>query len=142
MIYTYTFIYVFTENCLRTETPTEAVGASNNPNFQATHRLVLGAKPWKVRKHEWKCSQDCQNKKNVAQFADSQAVEKHILRNHPDPVFNEFVCIVCEKKKTSPQQILDHIGQSVKVGGHAIRGQAVQNKYLRAIKNDTKDIFR
>ena len=126
---------------MRTKTPAEAV-TSNNPNFKAIQRLMLGAMSWKVRKYECKCSQDSKNKKNVPQFADSQAVEKQILRNHPDPVFNDFVCIVCEKKKSSTQQILDHIGQSVKVGGHAIRGQAVQNKYLRAIKNDTKDIFR
>jgi hypothetical protein len=115
---------------------------TNKPKFYATHRLLLGASPLKVRKCEWKCSQECKNKKKLANFRDSQAVEKHILRHHPDPVYNQFVCMICDMKKTSPQQILDHIGQSVNVGGHAVRGQALKNEYLKGINKDTNNLFR
>jgi hypothetical protein len=111
-------------------------------NKHATHKLLLGASPLKIRRSEWKCSQECKNKKKLSHFRDSQAVEKHILRHHPDPVYNQFVCIVCDKKNTSPQQILDHIGQTVNVGGHAVRGQTLKNEYLRAINKDTNNLFR
>lgn len=105
-------------------------------------RLQLSAKPLKVESNKWLCSQDCRPKKQSSHFVDSQAVEKHILRYHPDPIYNAFVCLVCEKVKTSPQQILDHLGQLVKNGGHAIKGQTEKNEFIRAVHKDTQNQFR
>ena len=68
-------------------------------------------------------------------------MEKHILREHPDPVYNRFVCTLCPKSMPSPQQILDHLGQAVS-GGHAIKNQKFKKECVRAVHTETKEQYR
>ena len=43
---------------------------------------------------DWICSLECKKKNNeVATFKDAQAAEKHIMREHPDPMYDKFVCL-------------------------------------------------
>lgn len=108
------------------------------------YKLQLGAKPVKISRKEWMCSQGCKKKKDIALFKDSQAAEKHILRNHPDPTYNEFVCLFawCKMARTSPQQILDHLGQAEKNDGHELKDQYVKYESIRAVHSETKEKFR
>lgn len=108
------------------------------------YKLQLGAKPVKISRTEWMCSQGCKKKKEIALFKDCQAVEKHILRKHPDPTYNEFVCLFawCKMARTSPQQILDHLGQAEKNDGHELKDQYVKYESTRAVHTETKEKFR
>ena len=46
------------------------------------------------QKRDWICSLVCKKKNNeVAAFKDAQAAEKHIMREHPDPMYDKFVCL-------------------------------------------------
>eukprot|EP00092_Neocalanus_flemingeri_P080753 GFUD01100766.1.p1 GENE.GFUD01100766.1~~GFUD01100766.1.p1 ORF type:complete len:340 (+),score=68.70 GFUD01100766.1:102-1121(+) len=124
---------------------------SNGSPWRAIYRLKFGALPVnnnpseKKKSKAWTCSKQCK-KKNQDQhqhfFTDSQALEKHIMRCHPDPTYHKFVCIWCDKTTSSPQQILDHLGQSAKSGGHAIIGQREKNEMVRAVHKDTGKQFR
>lgn len=124
--------------------PPSSTTPSNGSTWSAIHRLELGATPKKVKRNEWMCSKECKKKNQTVLYKDSQAVEKHILRNHPDPIYNEFVCLFawCKMKKTSPQQILDHLSQAEKSGGHEVKNQFVKYESIRAVHKDTKDKFR
>merc|ERR1711915_961879 len=108
------------------------------------HKLELGAKPIKTDRGQWKCSKECQKGNQIILYKDSQAVQKHILRVHPDPNFNQFVCTYpyCKVKKTSPQQVLDHIGQSERYNGHEFTGVFVKYAYLGCIHGESTEKFR
>jgi len=79
-----------------------------------------------AREEKWGgvvCSLECKKKdKEVITFKDAQAAEKHIMREHPDWIYNKFVCLKdgCKKETVSPKQILDHLGQKEEKGGHCI----------------------
>jgi hypothetical protein len=107
--------------------------------------LEFGAKPEKRNRKEWICSLECKTKNNeVITFKDAQATEKHIMREHPDPMYNKFVCLKdgCTKEKVSPQQILDHMGQKEEKGGHRITTKIEKDENLRAVKSSTGEKFR
>jgi len=94
---------------------------------------------------DWICSLECKKKnKEVITFKDAQAAEKHIMREHPDPLYNKFVCLKdgCRKETVSPQQILDHLGQKEEKGGHRITTKTEKDENLRAVKNSTGEQFR
>jgi len=120
-------------------------GLSVTTTWIAKYRLQLGAKPVHLKNYHWKCSNDCKKKQEIVTFKDRQGTEKHVLRDHPDPLYCEFLCLKCRKVKCSPQQILDHLGQPEKNGGHGIKGQTEKNYYIRAVHTETKQqsrIFR
>lgn len=98
----------------------------------------------KISRKEWMCSLDCKKKNKDTIFKDSQAVEKHILRNHPDPIYNEFVCLFacCKRARKSPQQILDHLGQSEKYDGHELKDQHLKYESIRAVHIKSKERHR
>lgn len=75
-------------------------------------------------------------------FNDAQATEKHILREHPDQTYNQFICLICDKVKASPQQILDHLGQSVEKGGHCIKNRVEKEDHIRAVHRETQEQLR
>jgi len=109
-----------------------------NPAWRAIYKLEFGAKPEKRNRKEWICSLECKKKNNeVVTFKDAQATEKHIMREHPDPMYNKFVCLKdgCKKEKASPQQILDHLGQKEEKGGHRITTKIEKDENLRAVKS-------
>ena len=119
--------------------------ASHNPTWRAIYKLEFGAKPEKRNRKEWICSLECKKKNNeVITFKDAQAAEKHIMREHPDPIYNKFVCLKdgCRKETVSPQQILDHLGQREEKGGHRITAKIEKDENLRAVKNSTGEQFR
>jgi len=108
-----------------------------NPAWRAIYKLEFGAKPEKRNRKEWICSLECKKKNQVITFKDAQATEKHIMREHPDPMYNKFVCLKdgCKKEKASPQQILDHLGQKEEKGGHRITTKIEKDENLRAVKS-------
>ena len=60
----------------------------------------------KRKTRDWICSLECKKKNNeVATFKDAQAAEKHIMREHPDPMYDKFVCLKdgCQEEKVSPR---------------------------------------
>ena len=99
----------------------------------------------KRNRKEWICSLECKNKnKEVLVFKDAQAAEKHIMREHPDLIYDKFVCLKdgCEREKVSPQQILDHMGQKEEKKGHNITSKHEKDQNLRAVKKSTGERFR
>ena len=119
--------------------------APHNPKWRAIYKLEFGARPEKRNRKEWICSLECKKKdKEVITFKDAQAAEKHIMREHPDPIYNKFVCLKdgCRKETVSPQQILDHLGQKEEKGGHRITTKTEKDENLRAVKNSTGEQFR
>jgi len=119
--------------------------ASPNPTWRAIHKLEFGAKPERRTRKDWICSLECKKKdKEVITFKDAQAAEKHIMREHPDPLYNKFVCLKdgCRKETVSPQQILDHLGQKEEKGGHRITTKTEKDENLRAVKKSTGEQFR
>merc|ERR1711981_830382 len=100
---------------------------SSSSVLTASHKLEFGAFPEHLRRKEYRCSKGCPKV-----YKDAQAVEKHILREHPDPAYRSFVCMWCNKTKPSPQQILDHVAQAVTSGGHAVTNQRMKNDSVRA----------
>ena len=117
---------------------------SDKPTWRAIHKLEFGAKPEKRNRREWICGLECKKNKEVVTFKDAQAAEKHIMREHPDPVYNKFVCLKdgCGKEKVSPQQILDHLGQRKEKRGHNITVKIDKDENLRAVKKSTGEKFR
>ena len=117
---------------------------SDKPTWRAIHKLEFGAKPEKRNRREWICGLECKKNKEVVTFKDAQAAEKHIMREHPDPVYNKFVCLKdgCGKEKVSPQQILDHLGQKIEKRGHNITAKIDKDENLRAVKKRTGKKFR
>ena len=92
---------------------------------------------------KWMCSLLCKNERNEVQtFASAQNAEKHIMRKHPDPEFNNFVCLICEKKNVSPQQILDHLAQKKEKKGHGIKSKVIKDNSIRAVKTGTGTRYR
>merc|ERR1719264_190098 len=85
-----------------------------------------------------------EEEQRIVTFKDAQAAEKHIMREHPDPGYNKFVCLRdgCGKEKVSPQQILDHMGQKEEKGGHSINTKIEKDENLRAVKSSTGGKFR
>ena len=119
--------------------------ASHKPTWRVIHKLEFGAKPERRNRKEWICGLGCKNKdKQVITFKDAQATEKHIMREHPDPIYNKFVCLKdgCGKEKVSPQQILDHLGQKKEKKGHNITAKIDKDENLRAVKKSTGEKFR
>jgi len=118
--------------------------ASPSPTWRAIYKLEFGAKPERRNRKEWVCSLECKKKNQVISFKDAQATEKHIMREHPDPMYNKFVCLKdgCRKEKVSPQQILDHMGQKRDKGGHLITTKIEKDENLRAVKTNTGEKFR
>ena len=115
------------------------------PTWRAIHKLEFGAKPMKRNRKEWICSLECKNKnKEALVFKDAQAAEKHIMREHPDLIYDKFVCLKdgCEKEKVSPQQILDHMGQKGEKKGHNLTSKHEKDENLRAVKKSTGERFR
>ena len=117
---------------------------SDKPTWRAIHKLEFGAKPEKRNRREWICGLECKKNKEVVTFKDAQAAEKHIMREHPDPIYNKFVCLKdgCGKEKVSPQQILDHLGQRKEKRGHNITVKIEKDENLRAVKKSTGEKFR
>eukprot|EP00092_Neocalanus_flemingeri_P034284 GFUD01037283.1.p1 GENE.GFUD01037283.1~~GFUD01037283.1.p1 ORF type:complete len:351 (+),score=88.04 GFUD01037283.1:82-1134(+) len=140
-----------TDQDMSSDSSSQSATSSNGSHWRAIYRLQFGAEPVNINPSEkkkskvWTCSKQCK-KKNQDQhqhfFRDSQALEKHIMRSHPDPTYNKFVCIWCDKTTSSPQQILDHLGQGVKSGGHAIMKKIKKNEMIRAVHKDTGKKFR
>ena len=120
------------------------VPSAGKPTWKGIHKLEFGANPKKVNTGEWICSLACKKKNQVITFKDAQAVEKHIMREHPDPGYNKFVCLRdgCGKEKVSPQQVLDHMGQKEEKGGHSINTKIEKDENLRAVKSSTGGKFR
>ena len=118
--------------------------ASPSPTWRAIYKLEFGAKPERRNRKEWVCSLECKKKNQLISFKDAQATEKHIMREHPDPMYNKFVCLKdgCRKEKVSPQQILDHMGQKRDKGGHLITTKIEKDENLRAVKTNTGEKFR
>ena len=104
---------------------------------------------------KWMCSLQCKKTglEDVLMFQDSQAAEKHILREHPDPMYKEFVCTKClekeRRKKVSPQQILDHQSHTIQKGGHYVKNtvdrrrsgmksKTIEDNCVRALHKDTR----
>ena len=85
-----------------------------------------------------------EEEQRIVTFKDAQAAEKHIMREHPDPGYNKFVCLRdgCGKEKVSPQQILDHMGQKEEKGGHSINTKIEKDENLRAVRSSTGEKFR
>lgn len=114
--------------------------ASPKQTWRSNYKLEFGARPERRRRKEWICSLECKRKNNeVATFKDAQAAEKHVMREHPDPKFNKFVCLKdnCGREKASPQQILDHLGQKEEKGGHRVTVSLEKDENLRAVKTGT-----
>ena len=117
---------------------------SQGPTFKAIYKLQFGARPEKRNRKEWICSLECKKNNNIITFKDAQATEKHIMREHPDPEYDKFVCLKegCSKEKVSPQQILDHISQKPDHGGHSITLKSEKDEHLRAVRKSTGEQFR
>ena len=111
--------------------------------WDAFHKLEFKAHPKRRYKNEWVCSLLCKNEKDEVQtFSSAQNTEKHVMRKHPDPGFNNFVCLICEKKNVSPQQILDHLAQKKEKKGHGIKDKVTKDNNIRAIDRDTGARYR
>ena len=119
-------------------TSSGAASPETQIGWKSEYKLGFGANPEKITKNEWRCSLNCrkEGKDGIPMFKDRQAVEKHILRKHPDQNFNEFVCLKCPKRMVSPQQILDHLGQSVEKGGHSIKKTGQRGKKIKMEKDN------
>ena len=62
--------------------------------WRSNYKLEFSAIPKKRNMRDWICSLECKKKNNeVATFKDAQAAEKHIMREHPDPMYDKFVCL-------------------------------------------------
>ena len=118
--------------------------ASPNPTWISNYKLEFGARPEKRNRKEWICSLECKKKNQLITFKDAQATEKHIMREHPDPMYNKFVCLKdgCRKETVSPQQILDHMAQREEKGGHRVTAKIEKDENLRAVKSSTGGKFR
>ena len=128
----------------RTRSVSELSNKSDEHVWKAFQKLEFKASP-KERKYEkeWVCSLLCKNERNEVQtFASAQNAEKHIMRKHPDPEFNNFVCLICEKKNVSPQQILDHLAQKKEKKGHGIKDKVTKDNNIRVIDRDTGARYR
>ena len=112
---------------------------TGKPTWKGIYKLEFGAKPKKINMREWVCGLGCKKKTQVITFNDAQATEKHIMREHPDPMYNKFVCLKdgCGKEKVSPQQILDHLGQKEENGGHSIKIKMEKDQNIRAIQKES-----
>ena len=101
------------------------------------YTLRFGAKPVQFEKGRFQCSNtECKKtrkKSSTKGCGDrKQAVQKHIMREHPDKFYRIFVCVKCGKKKESPLQILEHISSKQEHGGHGIKGAEEKLELLRA----------
>ena len=115
-----------------------------SPTWKAIYKLQFGARPEKRNRKEWICSLECKKNNNIITFKDAQATEKHIMREHPDPEYDKFVCLKagCRKEKVSPQQILDHLSQKLDHGGHSITLKSEKDEHVRTVKRSTGEHFR
>ena len=101
------------------------------------YKLVFGAKPVQFENGRFRCSNNECKKTRVKSSTKGcgdrkQAVEKHIMREHPDKFYKTFVCLKCGKKKKSPLQILEHLSTKRDKGGHGITGTEEKLECLRA----------
>ena len=101
------------------------------------YKLRFGARPVQFEKRRYRCSNEECKKARVRASTKGcgdrkQAVEKHIMREHPDKTYNTFVCVKCGKKKESPLQILEHLSTRPDKGGHGIIGTEEKLECLRA----------